>query len=280
MKHLDLTTITREDRFTTRKTISANLETLAEIHRQTRTTTDDVNDTIRALVDRLGYDTAVVTVADLVNTVSPYDGRIYDRTREWAASVDEALDYESLYALSICQPSNIHSCHVDQLGRAMRDYTPAEPTETETPGETGEREKAAMTHTNKEIIINEAIEAIRNEAASARSAWSRGVAEYAIDLVNELAGQMVRLDDPETLEAAMLNGAASWKQYSEGGCSLIYDGDIARRLCSYSELVRTKEGQHRPNARESWLDVQARALAQAAKLAKKAITSAASAALA
>lgn len=52
------------------------------------------------------------------------------------------------------------------------------------------------------------------------------------------------------------------KSYSD---ALIYNGDIAKLLCSPSELKRTRNGERRPNNREEWLDTQARALAQAAK---------------
>ena len=61
-----------------------------------------------------------------------------------------------------------------------------------------------------------------------------------------------------------LDGAADWSQYSWGSCSLIYDSDIAERLCCPSELKKTRNGERRPNSREEWLDVQARALRQAA----------------
>lgn len=64
----------------------------------------------------------------------------------------------------------------------------------------------------------------------------------------------------------MLNGADSWSQYSWGGSALIYDGDIAERLCSPSEYKRSREGERRPNSQEEWLDVQARALFQAANM--------------
>lgn len=63
-----------------------------------------------------------------------------------------------------------------------------------------------------------------------------------------------------------LNGARDWKQASEGGSWLIYNEDIAERLCSPSELKKTAGGRRRPSARESWLDVQARALHQAFKM--------------
>lgn len=65
---------------------------------------------------------------------------------------------------------------------------------------------------------------------------------------------------------ALLNGADNWRQYSYGGCALIYDSDIAETLCSPSELKKVKGGDRQPNSRESWLDVQARALYQAERL--------------
>ena len=40
------------------------------------------------------------------------------------------------------------------------------------------------------------------------------------------------------VRAALLNGAVSWQEYSDGGCSLIYDGDIAARVCTPSEYKR------------------------------------------
>ena len=64
----------------------------------------------------------------------------------------------------------------------------------------------------------------------------------------------------------MLNGADNWRQYSEGGCALCYDGQIAERLCAPWELRKTDNGRKDPNPRESWIDVQSRALFQAAQL--------------
>ena len=66
----------------------------------------------------------------------------------------------------------------------------------------------------------------------------------------------------------MLNGAQDWKQYSWGGSSLIYDSDIAQQLCAPWELKKTDNGRKAPNKNEQWLDVQARALFQAAYLIK------------
>jgi hypothetical protein len=100
------------------------------------------------------------------------------------------------------------------------------------------------------------------EATPARSAWARGVKAYAVDLVGDLASDEMPAD-LAALEKEMLNGADSWGQYSEGGCALVYNADIAERLCSPSELKRTRGGERDPNARETWIDCQTRALGQA-----------------
>ena len=106
------------------------------------------------------------------------------------------------------------------------------------------------------------------EARKERSAWGRGVQAYAVDLVDNLkerAAYEGRNPEPgKECREWMLNGAQDWNQYSWGGSSLIYDGDIAERLCIPSEHKRTRHGERRPNGREEWLDVQARALHQAA----------------
>jgi hypothetical protein len=109
--------------------------------------------------------------------------------------------------------------------------------------------------------INSIIISIENEKP--RSAWDRGVQKYAIDLLEDLP-KNVEYGSIDSLKADLLNGAASWSMYSWGGCSLVYDSDIAERLCCPSELKKTRNGERRPNSREEWLDVQARALHQAA----------------
>ena len=96
-----------------------------------------------------------------------------------------------------------------------------------------------------------------------KTAWKCGVIVYAHELAEEAAGCTWR-KTPKTIEEALLNGATSWREYSDGGNSLIYDSDIAERLCTPSELRRSLDGKRNPNRRERWLDVQARALRQAA----------------
>ena len=120
------------------------------------------------------------------------------------------------------------------------------------------------------MTIRKIRETIENKPA--RSAWDKGKKAYALELLESLEEGInggyidpADLESPELLKKALLNGAADWQQYSDGGCSLIYDGDIAERLCTPSELKRKRGGDLQPNNREEWLDVQARALCQAAR---------------
>ena len=116
---------------------------------------------------------------------------------------------------------------------------------------------------------NEARTALKKATTAERSAWGRGVAQYALELLDTVEewreynnGAEIPNNRAE-LKKIALNGAKDWSAYSWGGSSLCYDGDIAERLCTPSELKRTRNGERNPNGRESWLDCQARALHQA-----------------
>jgi len=96
------------------------------------------------------------------------------------------------------------------------------------------------------------------------SKWQEGVNLYTDELREFLSDEGLE----PTLEN-MLNGASNWSDFSYGGSSFIYDYDIAERLATPSEIkCRTrKDGSFNSmaNARETWLDVQARALYQASR---------------
>lgn len=97
-----------------------------------------------------------------------------------------------------------------------------------------------------------------------RSAWKRGVQAYAVEIAETLADRAHEVEPTRAaIEHIALNGARDWSQYSWGGCSLVYDEDIAKLLCPPSTLKRKRNGALPPNSREEWLDVQARALTQA-----------------
>lgn len=102
------------------------------------------------------------------------------------------------------------------------------------------------------------------------SAWERGVIEYAFELLESVEfNQNTDEQNIPCSKEVFLNGASNWTEYSYGGCSLIYDYDIAKRLCTPSEFRKTKEGELNPNKNETWLEVQARALFQAYNKIKK-----------
>lgn len=156
--------------------------------------------------------------------------------------------------------------------QAERDHDPSFPSEEEVEVEAEQAfEDEAVEEISAEMMVSKIEQKV--EATKARSAWDRGVKEYAEELVENLReavdGGYIEADDISNrrlLEKALLNGADSWRQYSEGGCSLCYDGQIARRLCAPWELKKTDNGRKDPNPRESWIDVQSRALFQAAQL--------------
>ena len=136
-------------------------------------------------------------------------------------------------------------------------------------------------------ILTAVLTAIQ-EQKPARSHWERAVIEDAISMTAEAIDNLQ--DSPEEaprnlteLTAQLLNVSIStlksWggddghngirsiyqcaHESSWGGSHLCYDYDIAHHYCTPSELKRTKDGERRPNAREEWLDVQARAIYQA-----------------
>lgn len=109
------------------------------------------------------------------------------------------------------------------------------------------------------------------ESQPARSAWGRGVKTYALEMIDNLEeynGGEVPSSTSEMM-GWLLNGARDWKQASEGGSWLITNEEIAQRLCSPAELKKVAGGRRQPNKRETWIDVQARALFQAAQIVKK-----------
>lgn len=175
-----------------------------------------------------------------------------------AESKEQALAYfaEIEPAAEICGAA-LDQCNLERRGCPVEivpdGWTPA-PAETKTAAD----------------ILAAASEVIENKPG--RSAWAHGVKAYALELLDNLAELTAdRLADPAAVRAALLNGAEDWQEYSDGGCSLIYDPDIAARVCTPSELKRTHNGERYPNSREIWLDVQARALSQAARLVCEAV---------
>ena len=108
------------------------------------------------------------------------------------------------------------------------------------------------------------------KAVKCRSAWSKGVKEYAYMLLDNIFSysDYKSITNFKSLHKELLHGKKNWKEFSWGGYELIYIEDIAENLCSPSKLKKCKNGMLRPNKKEQWLDVQAQALFQAEKLIK------------
>lgn len=118
----------------------------------------------------------------------------------------------------------------------------------------------------KEIKVEQLEEMVEKYQKQARSTWTKGVCNYCFDFIQDLKDWEIKTIEVNKLKTLLLNGARNWDDYSWGGSSLIYNDEIAKRLCTPSEFRRKKEGKLKPNKREEWLDTQARALCQACYL--------------
>lgn len=115
------------------KTTRANIKTVTRIYRETSDQTPA--ETVAEIVAALGYDAAREAVAEIVNTVGEWDGRIWPSSREWAATIKTAATRDELEAKSIYQPAEIHPAHINQLAQAMSKYAPPAPQEQEAPAQ-------------------------------------------------------------------------------------------------------------------------------------------------
>lgn len=119
----------------------------------------------------------------------------------------------------------------------------------------------------KELIIRE-LENMKKRFA--RSAWDKGVYDYAFDILEPLG------DELENVNAdTLMNGVNTWTAYSYGGCALICDDDIAKRMCTPSEYKKYLNAGLNSKLSDSdyWLgNVQTRALFQAMAKIRRAYT--------
>lgn len=106
------------------KTTRANIKTVVNIYSETSDRTPA--ETVAAIVEQIGYDTAREAIAEIVNTVGEWDGRIWPSSREWAATIETAATRDELEAKNIYQPAEIHPAHINQLAQAMSKYVPQE----------------------------------------------------------------------------------------------------------------------------------------------------------
>ena len=111
------------------------------------------------------------------------------------------------------------------------------------------------------------------KAVKCRSAWNKGVKEYAYMLLDNIFSysDYKSITNFKSLHEELLNGKGNWYQFSWEGDAFIYGKNIAETLYSPSKLKKCKNGMLRPNKKEQWLDVQAHALFQAENLIKSCV---------
>lgn len=189
------------------------------------------------------------------NVSFQYSESVYCANIAHAETVADVEAHYSKYAWVSVSPAADYE--VEEARRRGKPIVEVDPQ----PVEEAKEEQEEKTMTVFEKMVAEL------EARKDRSAWDKGVTLYAVELVEELEERAeYEGRNPEAGKECrewMLNGAQDWNAYSWGGSSLIYNGDIAERLCTPSELKKTRNGERRPNSREEWLDTQARALFQA-----------------
>lgn len=119
------------------------------------------------------------------------------------------------------------------------------------------------TVTNIQTVVNEVCN------TKTRSAWSKGVKAYALDILanfeewqkfNEANGESV----PELDEVTALNGADNWRHWAEGASGLAESYAILCRLCPPSEVKKGVRGI-------DWIEVEARAARQAWRMIADAV---------
>ena len=114
------------------------------------------------------------------------------------------------------------------------------------------------------IDVKKLVEEAEKMSRTERSYWSRGVAslirDYGEDVLGEHDGEIISARDFYKLWNC---GADSLRDAVYGGSFDIWNYDIAKRLCTPSDLKKSNEGMRRPNKRQDWIDVELIAVQQA-----------------
>lgn len=118
----------------------------------------------------------------------------------------------------------------------------------------------------KVILISEITSVIKN-SHKPRSAWNKGVKQWALDLLDGMQqDDKVEFTSVTSLLYEALSGSLDWKQYCYDDKGIISDYSIVEAFCTPTEKQRyiSRLGALRaPNANETWMDVQVKAASQA-----------------
>lgn len=100
-----------------KQTIVARQKALVEAYTKSRfegaNTPEEAASILRGMI---GHRETILAVAELVNTVGNWDGRVSARVRSWASGIEGAASPDELKAMGVYQPSEIHPAHIENLG--------------------------------------------------------------------------------------------------------------------------------------------------------------------
>lgn len=99
-----------------KKTVKARQKALVEAYTKSWFEGNNTpEETVSILGGMIGHREAILAVAELVNTVGNWDGRVSAAARSWASSVDGVAKPKELDSIGVYQPSEIHPAHIDNL---------------------------------------------------------------------------------------------------------------------------------------------------------------------
>lgn len=101
------------------------------------------------------------------------------------------------------------------------------------------------------------------------SAKRTAIISYIDEIVETLKSTSLELTSLDKCHEAALNGATDWQQYSEGGCSLCYNWDIAQ--ANFTPKMAERALSHNNNEPMYLLTVQANRLRSAWVCVKQAL---------
>lgn len=100
-----------------KKAIKARQKALVEAYTKSRFEGSNTpEETASILEGMIGHSEAILAVAELVNTVGSWDGRVSTRVRSWASGIEAVASPDELKAVCVYQPSEIHPAHIENLG--------------------------------------------------------------------------------------------------------------------------------------------------------------------
>ena len=108
----------RETRFPLRDEIRADVKTLETIYGESVSAGQPPRETVRILIEKIGFSRASAAVGTLVNHYA-WDGRIGRKNAAWAAGLENAWDEETASHMGV-YTNRIHMAHLDQIADAMR----------------------------------------------------------------------------------------------------------------------------------------------------------------